>query len=171
MTKILKSAQLSSSFHLVSHLISDVLRSSGLVSDGVWDLRTSMYLLACFNPHVCVNGQTWTWTGVGLKRQACAQCLYCDTLCSNTTCDSQVKSNSVRYLHSERTDSYSLHTEFGWNVRCFGMVYTGNSNLKSLSSPPSNIFLKCLFQLLLEHLRRKSTGSDTWRTIPATVHV
>lgn len=58
--------------------------------------------------------------------------LYCEPWCLHITRYSQGKSQPCGYLHSEQADSYSTHTEVGWYLRTFRMVYCGDgSNWKS----------------------------------------
>lgn len=46
----------------------------------------------------------------------------------NATRYSRGTSRPVGYVHSERAPTPTLHTEFGWYLRTFGMVYYGDSS-------------------------------------------
>lgn len=134
--------------------------------------------LACFSSHLHVYLKSGGQRHTGFNRLACAQSAGVSAPRKFTWKKKEQKKKIKRKRHAllagsepsrriftQRTGTSSYSTHRVWlvptyvNLEWLTMVTV--LIRKSLSSPPSNILLKCLFYFSKEHRRHRRTGSDT----------
>lgn len=111
----------------------NTLRPSGIICNGnVIVYPTNSFFFFC--PCPCVSTEQWTERHTRLKRLACAQSagvagLWTLVLKRYALIAKKRVNESSRLIFTQWTGSTpSLHTEFGWYLRTFGMVYCGDSS-------------------------------------------